>query len=153
MWMYFWVCNLKKFEKPHCVFSLSSPHCLPHFSVIRQAAQLLALSPPAQDPLDFSPAKELYTVPQPRLLTCASSLSLLLVLSPFHTCSFLVSTHLHFVCLINLSTLSSIYLHFSIFIHHPVSVYHPHQSMMLYLYKIYSIFLVQILFLKLLTLI
>lgn len=33
-------------------------------SVICQAAQFLALSPPAQDPLDFSPAKELCTVPQ-----------------------------------------------------------------------------------------
>lgn len=76
-----WLCNLEEFEKPCCLLSLS-PHLtsLPSsfsLSVICQAAQFLALSPPAQDPLDFSPAKELCTVPQPRLLTSAR-------LFPFH---------------------------------------------------------------------
>lgn len=52
------------------LFFLTSPRRLPHFFIC-QAAQLLALSPPAQDPLDFFPAKELCTVPKPRLLTSA----------------------------------------------------------------------------------
>lgn len=65
--------------------SFSSPH-LAAFLIffICQAAQLLALSPPAQDPLDFFPAKELCTVPKPRLLTSARPFPFLsLQLAPF----------------------------------------------------------------------
>lgn len=65
----------KNLKKPCCLFSLSphltSPPSSFSLSVICQAAQLLALSPPAQDPLDFFPTKELCTVPKPRLLKSA----------------------------------------------------------------------------------
>lgn len=103
--VYSWVRNLKEFEKPCCRFSLS-PHLtsLPSsfsLSVICQAAQLLALSPPAQDPLDFSPAKELCTVPQPRLLTAARLfpfLSLKLNLSLPRLLTPTISTSLFTLC-------------------------------------------------------
>lgn len=69
-----WLCSSKT-QKPRCLFSLSprltslpSSFSLP---VICQAAQLLALSPPAQDRLDFFSAKELCSVPKPRRLTSA----------------------------------------------------------------------------------
>lgn len=70
-------------ESPYCLFSLSpyltsSPSSF-FLSVICQAAQFLAFSPPAQDSLDFSPAKELCTVPQ------LSSVSLFLFLSLYPT--------------------------------------------------------------------
>lgn len=81
--------------------SFSSPH-LAAFLIffICQAAQLLALSPPAQDPLDFFPAKELCTVPKPGLLTSARPFPFLsLQLTPFPPTPALSSNLLHLCAL------------------------------------------------------
>lgn len=67
-------CHLKVFENPGSwsfIVLLTSPPSSVLFTVICQAARFLALSPPAQDRLDFFPAKELCTVPPPRCLASA----------------------------------------------------------------------------------
>lgn len=71
------------------LFLLASPRCLPHFlPVICQAAQLLALSPAAQDPLDFSsPAKELLHQATAKVAHICQAVSL------FYTSSSLLPLH------------------------------------------------------------
>lgn len=71
------------------LFLLASPRCLPHFlPVICQAAQLLALSPAAQDPLDFSsPAKELLHRATAKVAHICQAVSL------FYTSSSLLPLH------------------------------------------------------------
>lgn len=88
-------------ETPLCFLPFSSPHRLPHFSLssVRQLSSWLSHHLLRTHWISLL-QRSFYTVPQPRLLMSASSLSLPLVLSPFHTSVFCVATR------------ASIYLHF-----------------------------------------